>query len=261
VALASAWKAHIEFEMSNFAAMATSLRLVQQNVAPGEHEALARMAMVVSNSLMLCGEESESYKWFIKGREYALKDGDQASLEALLYNRATMALGWLRVHACSEEISPDRLQRIRSEVKSARNLQALTGIATMENHVSLMEARLLTMDGRYRDAIDKLQDVREKSPFAEHNFSKALIDLEICYCYAKDGKVDRALAAFVDVNNPDFTSLDTDEQIVALWMRGELCAIDARFGSFEADQLELSRLQAKHKASCTNLKTLLEQFL
>lgn len=261
IALSSAWKAHIEFETSNFGAMAASLRVAQAHASPDEHDAHTRIAMVISNSFMLCGEERESYSWFMKGREHALKNGDQASLEALLYNRAAMALGWLRVSACNPSTGFERLQSIRSEVKSARNLQALTGIGTMENHVGLMEARLLIIDGRYSEAIGKLHEVRGRAPFAKHNFNQTLVDLEVCYCYVNIGQVETALAIFRGLDWSEFAILDTDEQIVALWMRIQLCIADERFGPADELRWQLEETQTRHSETCEALKLSLVQFM
>ena len=260
VALASAWKAHIEFEGSNFEAMTSSLTIAQANVSADEHDAHTRIAMVISNSFMLCGDERASYRWFMTGREHALKNGDQASVEALLYNRATMALGWLRVSCCSIKTDAQRFQSIKSEVKSARNLQQITGIPTMENHVGLMEARLLTIDEKYEDAIAKLQDVRSKAPFAIHNFSQSLVDLEICFCYVRIGQIERAATIFETIDHSNFGSLDTDEKIVVLWMCIQLCEHDARFGVLANYLPQFEQLQFEHGNSCAILKKRLIPF-
>lgn len=131
----------------------------------------------------------------------------------------------------------------------------------MENHVGLMEARLLTIDGKYIEAVEKLRDVRGKSPFAEHNFNQVLIDLEMCYCYAQAGQIEVAIAAFQGLDFSCFIGLDTDEQIVALWMRSKLCQIDERFGRCDDLRQELLDLQEKHASTCAALKSNLSQFI
>jgi hypothetical protein len=232
-ALATAWKAHIEFETSKFDLMIRSLQLALSEVGTTEHDAQTRIAMVLSNSYMICGEVAAANRWFHEGRAHAVKNGDQASIEALLYNRAAFGLAWLRVAHCDEARSREELRVARMEIQSARNLQDLIGIQALSNHILLWEARLCVLEERFLEAIERLTTVRTKSPFARYNFSQSFIDLELAFCYARTNDSAAALDALRRVDRTSLDQLDADEQIVARWLMLEL----AEFGEGFAQEL------------------------
>lgn len=261
VAVASAWKAHVEFEMSKFPDMFKSLGIAIKNASPEDHDAQTRIAMVLSNCYMLSGDIKGAQQWFLRGRDHALKNGDQASVEALLYNRAAFGLAGLRLRHCDSAAQAEELQRTRAEIKSSRNLQDLTQISALTNHIHLADARLLILEGEYEQAIQELQKVRNRTPFANHNFTQDFIDLEICFCQFGKGAVDDALLAYRALDSSTFATLDLDEQVVAEWMRLRMTQADVRFGSSSLHRQRYEDLQAKHRVFAADLRENLEQVL
>lgn len=259
VGVASAWKAHVEFEMSKFPAMVDSLKAAIKNASAEDDDAQTRIAMVITNCFMLCGNFAKAQQWFMRGRDHAIRNGDQASIEGLLYNRAAFGLAWLRLRHCDCEAQPEELQRTRAEVKSSRNLQDLTQISALTNHIHLADARLLILEGEYIEAISKLQAVRDRKPFANHNFEQSFIDLEICYCQFGQGDVEEALLAYKAMDHFKLSTLDLDERIVAEWMRLKMSQADTRFGSWADHRQSLEILQEKHRRFAKELGDSLEQ--
>ncbi len=261
VGVASAWKAHVEFEMSKFPAMIESLKASIKSAAAEDHDAQTRIAMVITNCLMLCGDFTNAQQWFMRGRAHAIKNGDQASVEALLYNRAAFGLAWLRLRHCDVAAQPEELRRTRAEVKSSRNLQDLTQISALTNHIYLADARLLILEGEYEEAIAKLQAVRDRNPFANHNFTQSFIDLEICYCQFEQGDIEESCLTYAALDHSTLSTLDLDEQIVAEWMKLKMSQADPRFGSWVDHRQRLEILQARHRHFAKDLGQSLEQLL
>jgi len=253
VTVASAWKAHAEFELSKFPEMFKSLQTAINHSSTESHDAHTRIAMVLSNCYMLSGDRKNAQAWFMRGREHAVKNGDQASVEALLYNRSAFGLAALRLRNCDRPASAEELQMTRSELKSSWNLQGLTQITALKNHIHLAEARLLMLEGRYASAIVQLEVVRNMTPFANHNFSQDLIDLEICFCRFSIGERDEAFAVYGSLDQSTFSTLDLDEQAVAEWMRWKLAEADARFGSPSDYRQHYDDLQGQHQAFAEEL--------
>ena len=261
IALASAWKAHIEFETSNFSAMIGSLSLATQNVGEAEHDAQTRLAIVLSNSFMICGDRVQGQKWFMRGREHAVKNGDQASIEALLYNRVAFTLAWFRVLNCGSGITAEELKRLRLEIDSARNLQDLTRITALANHVKLLDARLMILEGRYEDAIFALGAIRTQLPFAQHNFDQLFIDLEIFFCRIQmdeSATPGSSLDILVDRRLGD---LDIDERIVAAWMRFRIAEVRTDMVDMDVARRQLSGLMTKYQTERAALGAALENFI
>jgi hypothetical protein len=248
IAVSSAWKGYIEFESSNFNAMFPSLELSILHASASDHEARARVAVVMASAHAISGDIEGAKVWFMRGRDHALKDGDQASIEALQYNRAALTLAWARAENCIQKVDSDFVRRLRIELNSTKGLLALTGIQTLENHVNLCDARLRMLERDWQGATEGLRQVRGAHPFAPYHFSYSLIDLEIAYCIFKLGKLDEALDQYRIVDFAAIGDLHLDEQLVITSIRQEMAAADDRFGDGATFGNQLSQLAVAHIA-------------
>lgn len=242
-ALTSAWRSHLEFERSDFRAMVRSIESAFKFASPENYAAQTRVSMVLSDCHFLCGDRTNGQKWFLRSRDTALREGDQASIEALLYNKAAFSLAWQRAQSCFGPPASDDLSMLRLELASARNLQDMAGINALGHVVHLCEARLLLLEGKYDQGASKLQSIRGAAPYGEYNFNQSLIDLEIAYCnYRLDPTAKRTSA-------PDwkFDALDVDEQMLAAWMMSEIYLGSANID----DAAEIARILIEKKKSYT----------
>lgn len=220
-ALAAAWRAHIEFETSNFDAMFRSLTVALDNSTDQDHAARTRIFMVLCDVALLCGNRSQGQAWFLRSRDHALKEGDQASIEALLYNRAAFNLAWIRAQRCFEAPESKDLSLVRLEISSARNLQEMTGVGALTHFVHICDARLLILEGKYETAVERLELLRSSKPFGAYNFDQKFLDLEIAYCRYRIGDLQQSNIA-EKIDQETFAHLDVDERLVAAWMVCEL---------------------------------------
>lgn len=250
IAISSAWRAQIEFEISDFKAMKESLALATLNTSDENLPARTRTAMILSQAFFLTGNGPRGQAWFIKGRESAIKEGDQASLEALLYNRAAFRLARLRVMRCFGELEESELRLLRSEVRSVKNFQRLLGLAALTGLVDICAARLHMLEGKYDMAIAELESLKQLSPRAKYNFSEAFLDLEIRFCRSKCGEVERG-AHFAE----DFTDMDVDERLVAHWMLMQMAGDHLKDG---AGAIELVRLREEYEGAMKLIQNAVE---
>lgn len=258
IALAAAWKAHIEFERSHFVKMADSLSTALQFVGPNDHDTHTRIAMVLANAFMVCGDRAQMQSWFMRGRDHAVKNGDRVSVEALQYNKAAFATAWARVSSCVAPVSTEELSLLRGEVNSARNLQELARIAALSGHIRLIHARLLMLEAQYGLAIEALNEVRITEPFASHNFHQSYIDLELQYCAVRLGGSDCSMAYRSADVLQQFIGLDIDERIVASWMLAEIAEKAGLRDEQSHLKVELRELLAKHETDRRALQVSLE---
>lgn len=258
IALASAWKAHIEFERSDFVKMADSLSVALRYVGPTDHDAHTRISMVLANAFMICGDRLQMQAWFTRGREHAIKNGDRASVEALQYNKAAFATAWVRVSACAAPVDAQELALLRGEVNSARNLQDLARIAALSGHIRLIHARLLMLEGRYDLAVEVLNEVRGTEPFASHNFHQSYIDLELQFCAVRLGGSDFSITHRRTDVLQQFSHLDIDERVVACWMLAEIAAKSGLQDEQAQLRLVLRELIGQHELERRVLQASLE---
>ncbi len=260
VALASAWKAHLEFESSQFGAMVQSIRLGLKHAHADDHDSRVRLAMVLANAFMISGDQVTSQVWFAKARDHAVKNGDQASIEALLYNRTAFRIAAIRSDRCINNKSQADLIIVRKEVESATNLQDLIKVGALTNHIHLWNARLFMLERDFAKAISQLASSRQGAPFANYNFSQQMIDLEMAYCLANLGEIDDALRVHstVDLNSMDH--LDIDEKLVAFSMQSELETMDAGFKRGIDTQSRLEQLKLQYVSDQSLLRSSLNEW-
>ena len=257
IALACAWKAHVEFERSEFASMAESLRTALANVDVDQHDAWVRIAAVMSNASLICGLSEKGQSWFKRGHEHAAKLGDTESIDALLYNKAAFSVAGLRVLACSDTVSSDLLSRARGEVNSARNLQQLAGVTALSAHVDLLNARLLILERDFEGAIGALQAVRVKEPFAAHNFHQSLMDLEIDYCQAMLGTSESSQLQDTEQLAGSLAELDVDDRLIALWMLREIHRNQGRDVADAGLEMRFAQTRREYESERASLRELM----
>lgn len=259
IAITSAWKAHLEFENSNFSGMVEALNLAIDSATTDDNDAAARFSMVIADAHFLCGDRVKAQAWFMRSRRHAVDAGDQATIEALLYNRAAFSTAWLRCERCFSRAEPDDLSLVRLEVASARNFQEMTNITAFGHLISLCNARLLILESDFEQAIAALQLVRNQGPFASYNFDQDIVDLEIAYCLLMLGRREEAFFAFSGLRGNDLGQLDLDDRLVIAWLRSEMSSIDARFGDNAIEVPRLELLKNEYNSFRGGLKDLLSK--
>lgn len=260
VALSSAWKAHIEFERSDFISMVRSIDLTLKNIDDDDCDAQTRLAIVLSNSFMICGDRQQSDLWFRRGHNFAIRNGDQTSVDALVYNRAAFILAWFRALSCVQCLSSEEVSRIRSEVESAKNLQNLTGVTALSSHIRLLDMRLMLLERRFDEVVRGLQDIRNAVPFAPHNFDQSFIDLEMRFAGYMLGEVGIDDAGRASCEPVDFERLDIDEQIVAAYMFEQMSTMSTHLGDPAVHRERLKRLWSRYSEERSSLRVALEPF-
>jgi len=229
-AISSAWKAHIEFESSQFEQMFGSLRIAVTRAQQDNYEAHSRISNIIFKVAVWCGREEVAKIHFRNGREYALKIGDQAGIEALQHNRAAFRLARIRASNCLEQVGAGEFEQLRVEIETARSLQNLTGVKALSSYIDLCHARLLLLQGKYVEAVEALSYVRDSGPFPAGGVSPQLLDLDISYCLCAMDRLDEAQAFFKSSQDADILKIDPDERLVARWMQLQLARKSSLFG-------------------------------
>lgn len=230
-AITSAWRAHIEFENSKFPEMFVSLEAAHNRALFCDcNEAFTRVANIACKIALLCGETNFAKTQFLIGRDRALLDGDQASIEALQHNKAAFRLSRLRSNMCFGAVDPDDLRETRTEIATARSLQYLAHITALPTYIDLCQAHILMVEGRLLEAVDALNLIRNGGPFPVGTFSTELVDLELSFCLATLGRLNEAMEIFKNIDLTLIESLDADERLFVRWLELSLAELDNRFG-------------------------------
>jgi len=255
-AITSSWKAHIEFESSNFDSMAKALKVCLDNIDDDNNDAKTRFEMIIANCLFLCGDREKAQKWFLLSRDSALKIGDQATIDALIYNRAAFAMARLRAERCTGAVDQREVARIHLELTSAKNYQEIAGIGAVNHFVDLCLARALILEEKFDLALEALAAVRSVGPFAAYNFSLALIDLEMAFCLSKLGRTLEASEKLSLALGADYTELDVDDRLVVVWLFSEMRRETNSIGQLENISLNINEVSDEYDLIYKNLRRL-----
>lgn len=222
IAATSAWRAFTQSERSEFKGMVRSLDNAFANSDSEDHEVLARLYMILANARMSIGERVTAQELYMYSRHHALECGDQATIDALIYNKAAFALAWLRARMVLGDAETELLSQLRLELNSAKTYQQLIGVSALSNFVYLWEARLLLLAEQFDLAVPALQAVRSMQPFAKYNFHESLIDLEIGYCLMRMNRLKEAEDQVRDAFASDLSRLHDDDKLFASWIQLKL---------------------------------------
>jgi len=247
IAVALAWKAHVEFETSNFDSMFESIAAALEVAKPDNHQALTRTSMVLCDVFTFCGNSEQSQRWFLKSRDHALIDGDQASIDALLYNRAAFRLARIRAQYCFGILDKEELQTCKMEISSARNYQTIIDIHAFLDFITLCEARFHVISGNFDLAIEKYKSLAGSGPFASYNYSNEYTSLELCYCLLKLGRTQEAIDSYNIGSALPIDGLDIDEQLFARWILWQITLDNAKIGNSEHAEHSFSQAKDKYE--------------
>lgn len=253
-AIASAWKAHIEFDRSSFAAMYASIDYAYRFASADNHDAHARLSIILSGAAALCGEITSERYWFNKARHHAVTIGDQLSIEALQYNRAAFIFSQVRGRVAMGDEARDRIADVRRELSSASTLRFLVQTTAHDKQLDILDARLMLLEGRFEEAAIKLVQFESGASFVNFQFEDYLLHVELAYCLALSGRVEDALNSIFRVKSEAFFDMDVDDQLFVAWMEFELSKLDPRFGDPNSLATRLGEMKAAYQFSQDLLK-------
>jgi tetratricopeptide (TPR) repeat protein len=238
--------------------MARSIDDAFANCDSDDHEVLARLYMTVGNARMSIGDRPIANELYMYSRHHALECGDQANIDALIYNKAAFALAWIRARSCYGEADAEFLRQLRLELASAKAYQQLANVSALSNFVFLWEARLHLLAGDYEQAIPALESVLQMQPFAGYNYHASLVSLEIAYCQlrARPEAINRP--ALQGALATDFAGLHDDDKLASAWLTSEILAAMPELGDVALARQKLEIAQAEFDSGCLDLRRILD---
>lgn len=218
IALTAAWKAYIDFELSRFESMRISLRTSIEAANERDHSALTRCALLRVLGAEFLGQRDRAKSWFRVTHSHAIADGDQASIDALIFNKAAFALARQRLEWTRGDTDLDLLGTLNSELKSAKNLCLMVGITSFAGHIDLSLARSESLRGRFEEASNIYRSLGASAEFKPQQLSDGTLRIEMSYCQLKLGQLEAARATLGEIDEHQLARLDPDERVVTLEM-------------------------------------------
>ena len=155
----AAWLAHLEFNLSNYSAIAPLLKEALVLASSDDHQALARGSLVMADALHFAGSFRNARPWYDQARAHALKEGDDTTVSALLHNVAAFRAANVRLaHGLGSEMI-DEARRAQLEATSALSYDAAVGTQSFKSLSTLTRGQLLLAEDKFDAAAEVLSGI------------------------------------------------------------------------------------------------------
>lgn len=220
----AAWLAHLEFNLSSFSAIAPPLQDALLLAGMDDHQALARASLVMADGLHFSGSFRSARRWYDEARVHALKEGDDATVSALLHNVAAFRAANVRLaHALGTEMK-DEARRAQLEATSALSYDAAIGTQSFKSLSALVRGQLLLVEERFDKAIEALVSIPMQT-LPER--LRCVLLTDIAWCARGQGQHETALDSARSAVSEMGEGVDTDDLV---YVCARLSQLFASFG-------------------------------
>jgi tetratricopeptide (TPR) repeat protein len=189
---ASAWLSVSDLNANDLAATVTHAAEAVRLAPRDAHAALARAALVIGDAWRFAGEDAMAQRWYQRVRQSAAAEGDISMVSMLLHNMAAFRAYRISLDDAFGHGDKAEAQRVLMEAESTGNYDAGVGNAQLVAQVPLLRAQLMTVLGRYDEAISLIdgQLPRARTEGQAHREARYLADA--AHGEAQLGRLDEA---------------------------------------------------------------------
>lgn len=161
--IAAAWMSHCELVSGQVKEAAEHIVSAFNWSDANGSEARGRACMVLGDAFNWAGQTEQARNWYRSARGHAVRDGDIAMQNVMLFNSATFGVANLTLQDCFGQVAADSLKRVEMEAASAANLNNALGIQSLSSLIPIMQAELLIIKCKWSDAINILSTHIDKA--------------------------------------------------------------------------------------------------
>lgn len=151
--VSAAWMAHCELVAGKMSDAATHIKKAFEWSDPDCGEARGRASMVLADALNWAGDINAARHWYKQARIHAVRDGDIAMQNVMLFNGAAFGVSHLTLKDCLAPLDSNEWKRVSMEAASATNLNSALGIESLQTLVPMMQAELLIVQRKWQEAL------------------------------------------------------------------------------------------------------------
>ena len=151
------WLANSEYALGELKSSIDHLSMSIELSMPIDDDIRGRALLLIADMLYWCGMPALARNWYKESRKHAVRDGDIAMQNIILFNTANYAVWDLTLRDCKAPLDNNDWRLVSLEVASARNLNSALGINNLPSLIPTMEAELKVIQGNWRES-EKLFD-------------------------------------------------------------------------------------------------------
>ena len=153
-ALTAAWLAHFDYARLDLDSAEVHVRLSIACSNQTDDSVRSRASLVVAQTLHLAGRFDMAKPWYAGARLHANREGDSATVGAILHNMAWLHMSIFRQANFSSELAPKPCFNMLMSAESTKNFDQLFKINTLTGLEPILRAQILSLRGRWAEALD-----------------------------------------------------------------------------------------------------------
>lgn len=145
-ALSSAWIAQLDLSALRLEDMAANLRRalsLSKNYAPAN----TRVQLVIAQAMHFAADLEAANPWYQRARSSAVAEGDDLSIDAVVYNMAWYGLSNLRQSVLGRGVGSDSSRFVALAEQSLRSYDELLGVKAFATLHPMLRAQLASLKG------------------------------------------------------------------------------------------------------------------
>ena len=191
--IAAAWMSHCELVSGQVKEAAEHIVSAFNWSDVNGSEARGRASMVLGDAFNWAGQTEQARTWYRSAREHAIRDGDIAMQNVMLFNGATFGVANLTLRDCFNPVPADLLKRVEMEAASAANLNNALGIQSLASLIPIMQAELLTIKGKWSEALNLFSTHIDNATIDGQKRLLPKFLAQRAWCHANLGEVENSI--------------------------------------------------------------------
>jgi hypothetical protein len=221
--LTASWLAHIDFNRSDFTAVIGSLQKCVGRSLDLPSAWQVRVCLILADCFLYSRQFEVAKRWYEKARTSAVSLGDEATLGAIIYNRAALGLVNLRFEALVNSVSSEAIRFMSLELDSASSYQRGARHDSLTQLLAACRARILMLQKDYGAAASMLKAIIGRADLTLNlDSDRHLLLVELAECLHECGLTTEAREIFLSIRPEGFSVMTVDDQYMFLALYGKL---------------------------------------
>ena len=219
IALTSSWLAQLDFNYNHIDSMLDNIEETFRVIERGDDIAECRVSLVLAGVTLYYGDQSSAKVWHEKTRSIALRLGDQATIGALLYNRAVYKTTLARLNDYDQKPDTYSLVELEIDVQNAINYQQVAQVRSLAHWLKILEINYLMLAKRFEHAASLIHLVLKEGKLHSSSGMKKILEADLLLARSKQERKDDIAAEFAMLSADTLEGLTTEEraQILQSW--------------------------------------------
>ena len=209
-ATAAAWLADLDYLQGRYVDSSEFLEKAFAWSKESDSEARSRGSMVIGSALFFCGELSQGKYWLQLARSHAVKSGDIAMQNIILFNSSALDVARLTLIDCTGKVDAAELNFAAMSAQSVKNLNTALGNSNQPSMIPIQRAELLTIQQEWEEAIkifdshiDALETEGQSNWAPRHTAQRAWCKANVGDHLGSQLDAEKAMARTGSASDPD----------------------------------------------------------